>query len=270
MDVKPLLPHAIGVFDSGAGGLTVLQALRRRMPHHNFIYFGDTAHVPYGRKPPQMVRAFASEIADFLYSLGVQGLVVACNTASAVALPELEKRFDVPVWGVIDPGVEAATRVSRSGFVGVIGTKGTIASGAYQKRLEASGKRVWAQACPMLVHVVEEGLAASPECELLVRHYLQGRPPIDTLVLGCTHYPLLRNVIQRVVGDRVTLVDSAEATAERVAAALDALAPASGRGRVVHYVTGDPSAFEHTAKAIGGVDGEMLPLTVAELAAVRP
>ena len=172
------------------------------------------------------------------------------------------------MWGVIDPGVEAATRVTRSGSVGVIGTKGTIASGAYQRRLEAKGLRVWAQACPMLVHAVEEGLADSPESELLVRHYLSDRPKIDALVLGCTHYPLLRRVIQRVVGDEVALVDSAEVTAERVSAALGPEPASHQNGRVVHYVTGDPAAFEHTAKTIGGVEGEMIPLAVTELAAV--
>ena len=198
----------------------------------------------------------------------MEGIVVACNTASAVALPGLAERTEIPVWGVIDPGVEAATRTSPSGRVGVIGTKGTIGSGAYQSRLEAKGMTVWAQACPMLVHVVEEGLADSPESELLLRHYLSGRPKIDTLVLGCTHYPLLRTVIQRVVGDEVALVDSAEVTAERVSAALGAEPATSKGGRVVHYVTGDPAAFEHTAKTIGGVEGEIIPLAVTELAAV--
>src|SRR5579871_5985485 len=129
----PSLRRPIGVFDSGVGGLTVLQALRRRMPDRDFVYLGDTARVPYGRKPPEMVREFAIGIADFLCGLGVEGLVVACNTASAVALPGLEERCGVPVWGVIDPGVEAATRISRGGAVGVIGTKGTIRSGAYQR-----------------------------------------------------------------------------------------------------------------------------------------
>jgi glutamate racemase len=256
--------RTIGVFDSGVGGLTVLQALRRRMPHHDFVYLGDTARVPYGRKPPEMVVEFAEGIAGFLCSLGVEGLVVACNTASAVALPRLEERCPVPVWGVIDPGVAAATRASRSGSVGVIGTKGTIGSGAYQRRLEAKGMRVWAQACPMLVHVVEEGLADSAEAELLVRHYLQGRGDIDTLILGCTHYPLLRSAIQQAVGDSVKLVDSADAIAEAVSHAVKE--DAAGLGRVVHYVTGDAAAFAHTARVIGGVEGEINVLPVAELA----
>ena len=246
------------------GGLTVLQALRRRMPHHDFVYLGDTARVPYGRKPPEMVVEFAQGIAGFLCGLGVEGLVVACNTASAVALAGLQARAPVPVWGVIDPGVAAATRATRTGSVGVIGTKATIASGAYQRRLEARGLRVWAQACPMLVHVVEEGLADSPEAELLVRHYLQSRPELDTLILGCTHYPLLKRAIQQVVGEEVKLVDSAAATADAVSRSVEEVTT-SGEGRVVHFVTGDTAAFAHTARVIGGVEGEISLLPVSEL-----
>lgn len=259
------LRHAIGVFDSGVGGLTVLQALRRRMPHRDFAYLGDTARVPYGRKPPEMVAEFACEIADYLAGLGVEGVVVACNTATAVALPQLQQRCAVPVWGVIDAGVEAATRATRTGSVGVIGTKATIGSGAYQQRLEKAGLRVWSQACPLLVHLVEEGLAHSAEAELLVRHYLAGRPEIDTLILGCTHYPVLRDVLQRAAGEKVTLVDSAEVTAEAVAQAFTPPPRPFAQGRVVHFVTGDPVAFDHTARVIGGVDGEVVPLPVTDL-----
>jgi glutamate racemase len=266
MTLRPALRHAVGVFDSGVGGLTVLRALRRAMPHRDFAYLGDTARVPYGRKPPAMVVGFATGIADFLCGLGVEGLVVACNTASAVALPGLAERCPVPVWGVIDPGVEAATRVTRTGRVGVIGTKGTIASGAYQRRLELRGIHAWAQACPMLVHVVEEGLADAPEAELLARHYLSGRPEIDALILGCTHYPLLKKTLARAVGSAVQLVDSAEATAETVSAFFPPPPRCFAQGRVVHFVTGDPVAFAHTAGAIGGVDGDIVPLPVTELA----
>jgi glutamate racemase len=234
------------------------------MLYHDFVYLGDTARVPYGRKPPEMVVEFAQEIAGFLCGLGVERLVVACNTASAVALPKLEEQCPVAVWGVIDPGVSAATRTTRTGSVGVIGTKATIGSGAYQRRLESHGLRVWARACPMLVHAVEEGLADSEEAELLVRHYLAGRPEIDTLILGCTHYPLLREAIQRVVGDRVMLVDSAEATADAVSKSIDGVAR-PGEGKVIHYVTGDSAAFAHTARVIGGVSGEIRLLPVTEL-----
>jgi glutamate racemase len=235
------------------------------MPHRDFVYLGDTARVPYGRKPPEMVVEFAMGIGDFLCGLGVEGLVVACNTASAVALAALVEQCAVPVWGVIDPGVEAATRVTRSGSVGVIGTKATIGSGAYQRRLEARGLRAWAQACPMLVHTVEEGLADSPEAEILARHYLRGRPEIDALILGCTHYPLLRDVLQFVVGQAVVLVDSAESTAEAVSASFAPPPRCFAQGRVVHFVTGDPVAFAHTAAVIGGVEGQIVPLPVTQL-----
>jgi glutamate racemase len=260
-DVHPGMAMNIGVFDSGVGGLTVLRALRRRMPHCDFAYVGDTARVPYGRKPPQMVAAFACEIADYLCGLGVDGIVTACNTATAVALPQLQQQCSVPVWGVIDAGVEAATHATRSGSVGVIATRATIVSGAYQKRLEARGLRVWSQGCPLLVHLVEEGLAKSTEAELLVRHYLSGRPEIDTLILGCTHYPLLREVLQRVAGKNVVLVDSAEVTADAVSRTFGAPPQCFAQGRATYFVTGDPVAFEHTAQAIGGIDGEMVALT---------
>ena len=262
----------IGVFDSGVGGLTVLKALRQRLPHQDFLYLGDTARVPYGRKPREMVQEFASEVVEFLLKKGVQAVVIACNTASACALPELAERTPIPVWGVIEPGVEAACRMTRTGSVGVIGTKGTIASGAYQKRLEARGLTVWAQACPMFVHLVEEGLADSHEAEMMARYYLGHRPEIDTLILGCTHYPVLYEVIQRVTGDSVALVSSAEVTAEMVKQALLGQTPAANgaAGRITHYVTGDVLAYKHTAETIGGVEGELIPLDVTTLVREQP
>jgi glutamate racemase len=255
---------AIGVFDSGVGGLTVLKALHRAMPHRDFLYLGDTARVPYGRKPPEMVREFAREITRFLEAQGAEGVVVACNTATAVALPDLQREFTLPVWGVIEPGVEAALSATRSGFVGVIGTRGTIRSGAYQKRLEAKGLRVWAQACPLFVHLVEEDLADSPEAELLARHYLEDMPDIDSLILGCTHYPVLAPVLAKVLGPGVRLVESAVVAAESVRAALgDGDSP--GVGSITHFVTGDPIAYEHTAAVIGGVEGRIIAMPVSEL-----
>jgi glutamate racemase len=259
------LSRPVGVFDSGVGGLTVLKALRRRLPHHDFVYFSDTARVPYGRKPKEMVRRFASEIAWFLQQLDVSSIVIACNTASAAALPALADEISVPVWGVIDPGVEAARRATKTGKVGVIGTKGAIASGVYQRKLEAAGLSVWAQACPMFVHVVEEGLADSEDALVLARHYLSGMPQIDTLILGCTHYPVLAPVIQRVAGCQVTLVSSADVTAEVVSDALGHDSPV-GTGRVTHYVTGGVPAYQHTAEVIGGVEGKVIPLDVTRLA----
>jgi glutamate racemase len=252
----------IGVFDSGVGGLTVLQALRKRLPKREFLYVGDTARAPYGRKPSAMVAGFACEIADYLCGRGVEAIVVACNTASAVALPELERRCKVPVWGVVDAGVEAATRITRTGHVGVIATRATIASAAYQRRLEARCLRVWARECPMLVHLVEEGLAESEEADVLARHYLSGRPEIDTLILGCTHYPLLRGPLQRAAGEQLCLVDGASVTAERVAAAM----ADEGNGNVTYYATGDTKAFAHTARMMGEVGHAVHAIELREAA----
>lgn len=260
------MSRPIGVFDSGVGGLTVLKALRRKLPRQDFIYFSDTARVPYGRKPKEMVREFAREITAFLEQLDVSGIVIACNTASACALPDLCSQVSIPLWGVIEPGVEAARRATRTGHVGVIGTKGTIASGAYQERLRAAGLDVWAQACPMFVHLVEEGLADSEDARVLAAHYLSGMPDIDTLILGCTHYPVLAPVIQEIVGAGVMLVSSADVTAEVVANATPCH-ESDGAGRVTHYVTGGVHAYQHTAEAIGGVEGKLIPLDVTRLAA---
>ena len=255
---------AIGVFDSGVGGLTVLKALRQALPHRDFLYLGDTARVPYGRKPPAMVREFAMEIAGFLERRGAEAIVVACNTATAVALQNLQNQFTLPIWGVIEPGVEAAVRATRSGHVGVIGTKGTIRSEAYQSRLEARGMKVWARSCPLFVHLVEEDLADSIEAELLARHYLDDRPEIDTLILGCTHYPVLAPMLNRVLGPGIRLVESATVAAEWVRNALGE-DPRSPAGRITHFVTGDPTAYEHTAAVIGGVEGEIIAMPVSDL-----
>ena len=258
---------AVGVFDSGVGGLTVLKALRRELPGRDFLYLGDTARVPYGRKPRAMVQAFAYGITAYLVEQGVEGIVIACNTATAAALPGLRGEFEVPIWGVIEPGVEAARRATRTGFVGVIGTRGAIHSGAYQARLEAHGLKVWARPCPLFVHLVEEGLADTDEAEMLTRYYLDGCPDIDTLILGCTHYPVLRGVIQRVIGPAVRLVGSDETTAELVKRELGP--GAGGQGRITHLVTGDVLSYQHTAKVIGGVDGEIRALDVTKLAALQ-
>jgi glutamate racemase len=261
----------IGVFDSGVGGLTVLKALRERLPGEDFIYLGDTARLPYGRKPASMVRDFATQISSFLLDQGVKAIVMACNTASSCALaPEgdLVSRLSVPLWGVIEPGIRAAEHVSNHGRVGVLGTKGTIASRAYQSRLEAHGFEVWARACPMFVPLVEEGLADSDEARLLVRHYLQDRPELDAVILGCTHYPVLKDVIAAELGPDVAIVDSASVTAQVVAHDLEragALNPRKTGGDLLLYVTGDPASYQHTANVIGGVEGELRLLEITEL-----
>ena len=208
----------IGVFDSGVGGLTVVRAIERLLPQETVIYFGDTARVPYGSKSPETVIRFALEDASFLASKRVKMIVVACNTASSVSLPALREKFSVPITGVIEPGARTAVEATHNGSVGVIGTLGTIGSGAYQKALRAAGSGVGmvvAQPCPLLVPLVEEGWLDGDITRMVVERYAAPlvREHVDTLVLGCTHYPLLKPVLGQVMGPEVTLVDSAEATA---------------------------------------------------------
>jgi len=200
------------------GGLTVLRALHRRLPAEDFLYFGDTARVPYGTKGERTVRAFAEQNAAFLMSRGVKMIVVACNTASAFALAHLQDRLPVPVLGVIEPGVHAALARTRGGVIGVIATRGTINSGRYQELLarEIPASRVLARPCPLLVPLVEEGMIEHEITRQVVAAdlgSLQGAG-VDTLILGCTHYPLLKDVIGRFMGPDVALVDSAETLAE--------------------------------------------------------
>jgi glutamate racemase len=253
------------VFDSGVGGLTVLRELKRSLPREDFLYLGDTARIPYGSKPTEMVREFAREISWALVERGVKGVVVACNTASSAGnLPELAASLPVPVWGVIEPGVRAAIGRSRGGCVGVLGTEGTIRSRAYQRLLEDAGLRTWAKACPLFVPMVEEGISDTEIAELVARHYLSGRPELEVLILGCTHYPALKTTLQQVLGAGVALVDSAEETASAVAADVSALGLAASRdrpGRVHHLVTGDLDSYLHTAKMLGGPNGSSERLT---------
>lgn len=204
----------IGVFDSGIGGLTVVAELRRTLPSERILYVGDTARVPYGGKSPETVTRYAREISELLIGERAKLIVVACNTASALALPSLAPGSTVPMIGVLEPGAAAAVKATRSGKIGVIGTRATISSNAYGKaicRINPS-LDVKAIACPLLVPLIEEGLFDDEITETLLRRYLdpmlsQG---IDTLVLGCTHYPLLKKTIARICGNGVTLVDSAE------------------------------------------------------------
>jgi glutamate racemase len=214
----------IGVFDSGIGGLTVVRELMRQLPNESIIYFGDTARVPYGPKSPDTVLRYSREITSFLRSEGVKAVVVACNTATAHALSELRAENDLPVVGVIEPGARAAARATRSRKVGVIGTHGTINSHAYERAIaaESPGVEIMALACPLFVPLVEEGWLDSDATRLIAREYLgpMTKSRIDTLVLGCTHYPLLKRVIGEVVGSEVRLIDSAEETAAETATTL--------------------------------------------------
>ncbi|RME40138.1 MAG: glutamate racemase [Deltaproteobacteria bacterium] len=240
----------IGIFDSGIGGLTVLAAARRRLPAESFIYLGDTARVPYGTKGSDTVLRYALQAAAFLVDRGVKMLVVACNTAASVALPELARNFRLPVVGVIEPGAELACRLTRSGQIGVIGTEGTITSCAYDRAIlrRRPDARIFSTPCPLFVPLAEEGWGDHPVAETCAREYLSPllEAGIDSLVLGCTHYPLLKPVLRRVVGPEVQLVDSAEATAEMMVSLLgeDGRVPETGQtGTVAFYVTDLPERF---------------------------
>jgi glutamate racemase len=214
----------IGVFDSGIGGLTVAQEVIRQLPHESVIYFGDTARVPYGPKSPETVRRYSREIAGFLRDEGVKGIVIACNTATAHALTALREELDMPVIGVVEPGARAAVAATNGGHIGVIGTVGTIKSGAYERAIRAIDPDVMitARACPLLVPLVEEGWTDHDATRLVIREYLEPliAADIDTLVLGCTHYPLLKPILHEVLGSRVRLIDSAEETAAETARTL--------------------------------------------------
>jgi len=210
----------IGIFDSGVGGLTVYKALHERLPNERFVYLGDTARVPYGTKSLATVERYAVENSRFLESHGIKLLVVACNTASALALPAIRKAIKVPVIGVIEPGSRAAVDVAQGGNIGVIATEATIQSGAYRKAIAAMGSagNVIERACPLFVPLAEEGWASSDVARIVARDYLSdlSNTSLAALVLGCTHYPILSDVISETVGTGVNLIDSGAATAHDV------------------------------------------------------
>lgn len=245
----------IGVFDSGIGGLTVVRQIHKVMPCEDLIYLGDTARVPYGTKSPSTVVRFACEDTQFLLQEGVKAVVVACNTASAWALPTLERRFNIPIFGVILPGVRAALKHTRNQRIGVIGTTATIRSQAYSKAILArcDTARVFARACPLLVPLVEEGWVQHSVTLSVLREYLEPllQRRVDTLVLGCTHYPLLKRPIRTIVGRKIALVDSAETCAgdlrERLEQAHLLDARRSRPGRIQPYVTDEPEHFNELA-----------------------
>ena len=266
----------LGVFDSGIGGLTVVRHLRRLLPERHIVYFGDTARVPYGTKSAATVNRFAVEAARFLTLFGVDHLVVACNTVSAVALHALEREFrGLPVHGVIEPGARAAVAATRSGRIGVIGTRATVASGAYERAVAAAARaegkrvRVHATPCPLLVPFAEEGMTNTPAVREVLRGYLADlrRRGIDTLILGCTHYPPFKPALRAVLGPRVTLIDSGEATARRLARAFHrsrnggsrgarvgrvGRGAGPGRGSLECYVSDIPRHFEAVGRRFLG------------------
>ncbi len=250
----------IGVFDSGVGGLTVAREIMRQIPKEKIVYFGDTARVPYGNKSKETITRFSEQIARFLLSHGVKTIVVACNTASAYALDTLEKELDVPVIGVVRPGAKMALSKTRNGKVGVIGTEATIGSGIYDAYIREvrTDAVIYGKACPLFVPLVEEGLWEDPVTEEIARRYLSELIDldIDTLILGCTHYPLIRSVIGKIMGENVTLINPAYETAIELKQMLkerdllNDVEPALGSNRYQFYVSDGAEKFKQFANSI--------------------
>ncbi len=252
-------PRPIGVFDSGVGGLTVVRAIMDQLPHEPILYVGDTARFPYGPKPVDLIRRYALGIADYLVHRDVKMLVVACNSIEVSAIDDIATRAGIPVVGVIDPGTRAAVRSTRNGMIGLIGTEATVTSGAYDRALSATGAAVTlrSQPCPSFVEHVERGDTTSPTLRAAARGYLSPlmAEGIDTLILGCTHYPLLSGLLQLELGPGVVLVSSAEETAKDVYATLladDLLQDDGSPAGHEFLATGDPHAFERVATVFLG------------------
>lgn len=258
----------IGVFDSGIGGLTVAEALLRRLPAEHLVYFGDTARLPYGPKSPETVRRFSRENVQLLVREGVKMIVVACNTATAHALADLRESLPLPVVGVIGPGARAALRETRTGRVGVIGTEGTVASDAYGKALRAlrPDVEIVSRACPLFVPLAEEGMTDHAVTRIVAREYLEPflADGVDALILGCTHYPVFKPLLADVLGPSVTLIDSAEETAREVEQTLRerGLARAGdGAGQRRFLVSDLPERFLRVGRVFVG--GELREVEVA-------
>lgn len=251
--------HPIGVFDSGLGGLTVVSAIQKLLPDESIIYFGDTARVPYGNKSTDLIRGYSLEISDYLLNQNTKLLVVACNTASALALTTLKEQLDIPVIGVIEPGVRAALTATRNNRIGVIGTISTIQSNVYQKELRNQYEKisVFGQPCPLFVPLVEEGWVDDDITRRVAKIYLKdlNAQDIDTLILGCTHYPLLKSVLQETVLPGTILVDSAEVVTEEIRSILNDLnlkTSAEDTGTLSCYVSDLPARFEMVASRFLG------------------
>lgn len=255
-----LRTRAIGIFDSGIGGLTVLKEVVRLLPSEDVLYLGDTARVPYGTRSERTILKYSLKNAAFLRRMGIKLLVVACNTSSAVSLPALQRENRLPVVGVIEPGARRAVELTRCGRIGVIGTEGTVRSGAYQRAIASYARaevEVIARPCPLFVPLVEEGWTEDPITYEVAHRYLDPlrREGIDVLVLGCTHYPLLEEVIREVMGPEVVLINSARETAKEVKevlARLDLLRPEGGGGRRRFFVTDNPERFTKVGRLFLG------------------
>ena len=250
----------IGVFDSGVGGLTVVREIMRQIPNERIVYFGDTARVPYGSKSKETVTRYSRQIIRFLKTQDVKAIVIACNTASAYALDEIEQEMDIPTIGVVKPGARVALDATRNGKIGVIGTEATINSQIYERYIKEhdTNAEVIGKACPLLVPLVEEGLLNDPVTDEIAMRYLSGLidSGIDTLVLGCTHYPLIRETVGRVMGEGVTLVNPAYETARELRGMLEAermlneTKPELGTNRYRFFVSDAADKFIRFANSI--------------------
>jgi glutamate racemase len=246
----------IGIFDSGIGGLTVVRSLMEHLPGYDIVYFGDTARTPYGTKSPETVVRYALENIDFLLSKGSKIIVMACNTASSVAAESVNDQFDLPIFEVITPAVEITVKRSKHLRIGVIGTRATVNSGVYEKKIKALSPeaKVYSTACPLLVPLVEEGWVKKPETSMIIKKYLHPLKvrQIDTLILGCTHYPLLKDKIQRKIGKKVDVIDSSKAVAKNVKAFLDTHAEVDRqlvkKGNFRLFVSDVTDQFQKTAR----------------------
>lgn len=247
----------IGIFDSGIGGLTVVRALRELLPAYDILYFGDTARTPYGTKSSQTVIEYALENTEFLLSKGAKIVVIACNTASSVATDILAEKFNLPIFEVISPAVELSMEISSKLKIGIIGTRATINSGIYEKKINHinPAAKVYSAACPLLVPLVEEGWQKKPETVMIVKKYLHSLKvrQIDTLILGCTHYPLLKNIIQKKIGKRVRIIDSSLSIAGKVKEFLEKNPEIdnqlSKKGKFRIFVSDVTEQFQKTAQA---------------------
>lgn len=259
--------NPIGVFDSGIGGLTVVKQLIKYLPKEDIVYFGDTARVPYGTKSPRIIEKFSVENTLFLLRFHVKCIVVACNTSSSIALPLLKENFKVPIIGVIEPGAREAVSATRNGRIGIIGTHATISSEAYEREIRRLVKREYlgknkklklaSQSCPLFVPLAEEGWLNDSITKQVVRRYLSDfkKDGIDTLILGCTHYPLLKNAISSVLGDEVCLVDSAKQCAievERVLCNEGLLNYKKSAGKLRFFVSDEPEKFAASGRKFLG------------------
>lgn len=260
MEEKSKKDLPIGVFDSGVGGLTVVREIMRQIPKERIVYFGDTARVPYGSKSKETVTRYSEQIVRFLETQQVKAIVIACNTASAYALEKIEKQVKIPILGVVKPGAKTAAEVTVNGKIGVIATEGTIQSKIYGKYIEQLKKEVQVigKACPLFVPLVEEGLLEDPVTDEIAQRYLSVLidSGIDTLILGCTHYPLIRRTIQKVMGDQVRLVNPAYETALELKRLLDQQnllqdeKPVLGTNQYQFFVSDGADKFQHFANTI--------------------